>query len=138
VSFTPRSLYSQGKNLWYPLDTRLGGPQSRSGRNGEEENFQPLLGLETTIFQSVPQRYTTELSRLFQFSPPLYLSIADRFISCVLLLSIEIVTVLFMMLTSNRNNQNLLLNGYHREAEMGHLLAVLRAHKSCMRLTGAE
>jgi hypothetical protein len=23
VSFTPRSLYPEGKSLWYPLDTRL-------------------------------------------------------------------------------------------------------------------
>jgi len=28
-SFTPRPLYPQGKSLWYPLDKRLGGPQSR-------------------------------------------------------------------------------------------------------------
>jgi hypothetical protein len=36
VSFTPRPLYPQGKTSWYPLDRRLGGPQSRSGRGGEE------------------------------------------------------------------------------------------------------
>jgi hypothetical protein len=38
VSFTFRSLYHQGKGPWYPLDRRLGGPQSWSGRGGEEEN----------------------------------------------------------------------------------------------------
>jgi hypothetical protein len=27
-----------GKNPSHPLDRRLGGPQSRSGRGGEEEN----------------------------------------------------------------------------------------------------
>jgi hypothetical protein len=32
VSFTPRPLYPQGKNPWYPLDRRLGGPRSQSGR----------------------------------------------------------------------------------------------------------
>jgi hypothetical protein len=32
VSFTPRPLYSQVKDTWYPLDRRLGGPQSRSER----------------------------------------------------------------------------------------------------------
>jgi hypothetical protein len=26
------------KSPWYPLDRRLGGPQSRSGRGGEEKN----------------------------------------------------------------------------------------------------
>jgi len=31
VSFTPRPLYLQRKNPWYPLDRRLGGPQSQSG-----------------------------------------------------------------------------------------------------------
>jgi hypothetical protein len=41
VSFTPRPLYPQGKSPWYPLDRRLGGPQSRSGRDGEEKNSQP-------------------------------------------------------------------------------------------------
>jgi hypothetical protein len=30
-----------GKRPWYPLDRRLGGPQSRSGRGGEEKNSQP-------------------------------------------------------------------------------------------------
>jgi hypothetical protein len=28
VSFTPRPLYPQGKSPWYPLDRRLGGPQT--------------------------------------------------------------------------------------------------------------
>jgi hypothetical protein len=57
--FTP-----QGKSPWYPLGRRLGGPQLRSGRGGEEENSQPLPGLEPSIIQPVIQRYTTELSRL--------------------------------------------------------------------------
>jgi hypothetical protein len=34
------------KNPWYPLDRRLGGPQSRSGRGGEEKNSQPPPGIE--------------------------------------------------------------------------------------------
>jgi hypothetical protein len=38
--FTP-----QGKSLCYPLDRRLGVPQSRSGRHGEENKSQPLPGL---------------------------------------------------------------------------------------------
>jgi hypothetical protein len=46
VRFTLRPLYCEGSNPWYPLDRRLGGPQSRSGRGGEEENSQPLPGLE--------------------------------------------------------------------------------------------
>jgi hypothetical protein len=64
VSFTPRPLYPQGRSPWYPLDRKLGGPQSRSGRGGEEKNSQPLPGLEPPIIQPVAQRYTTEHSRL--------------------------------------------------------------------------
>jgi hypothetical protein len=33
----------------YPLDRRLGGLQSRSGRGGEEKNSQPLPGIETIL-----------------------------------------------------------------------------------------
>jgi hypothetical protein len=39
--FTP-----QGKRPWYTLCRRLGGPQSRSGRGGEEKNSQPPPGIE--------------------------------------------------------------------------------------------
>jgi hypothetical protein len=38
VSFTPRSLYPQGRRPWYPFDMRLGGPQRWSGQGGEEKN----------------------------------------------------------------------------------------------------
>jgi hypothetical protein len=31
--------YSQGKSPPYALDKKLGGPQSRSGRCGEEKNL---------------------------------------------------------------------------------------------------
>jgi hypothetical protein len=64
VSFIPPPLYPQGKSSWYPLDTRLGGPQSRSERGGEEKNSQLLPGLEPPIFQLVAQSRTTKLSRL--------------------------------------------------------------------------
>jgi hypothetical protein len=46
VSFTPRPLYPQGKSPSYPLDRRLGGPQSRSGSGGEEKNSQLQPGIE--------------------------------------------------------------------------------------------
>jgi hypothetical protein len=45
VSFKPQLLYPQGKSPWYPLDRRLGGPQSHSGHDGEQKNSQPLLGI---------------------------------------------------------------------------------------------
>jgi hypothetical protein len=59
-----RPLHPQGKSPWYPLDRRLGRPQSRSGHGGEKKNSQPLPGLEPPIVQPLAQHYTTELSRL--------------------------------------------------------------------------
>jgi hypothetical protein len=59
-----RPRYPQGNSPWYPLDRRLGGPQSRSGRGGEEKNSKLLPELEPPIIQPVAQRYTTELSWL--------------------------------------------------------------------------
>jgi hypothetical protein len=44
VSFTPGLLYSKEKSPSYPLDRRLGRPQSRCGRRSEEKNSQPLPG----------------------------------------------------------------------------------------------
>jgi hypothetical protein len=46
-----------------PLDRRVGGPQSLSGRGGEEIYSHPLSGIEPPIIQPVAQRCTTELSR---------------------------------------------------------------------------
>jgi hypothetical protein len=60
VSFTHRSLYSQGKSPWYLLDRRLDKFQSRSGCGGEEENSQPLPGLETPIIQLVVKSYAIQ------------------------------------------------------------------------------
>jgi hypothetical protein len=41
VSFTPRPLNPRGKSSRYPLDRKLGGPQSQSGRRGEEKILDP-------------------------------------------------------------------------------------------------
>jgi hypothetical protein len=54
-SFMLRPLYPQEKSLWSPLHRRLGGPQSRSARGGEEKNSQPLPGFEPAINQPVAQ-----------------------------------------------------------------------------------
>jgi hypothetical protein len=65
VSFTPRPLYPQGKSPWYPLDRRLGGLQSCSGRSGEKNSQLPReSNPRTPIIQPVACRYITELFRL--------------------------------------------------------------------------
>jgi hypothetical protein len=40
-------LYPQGKSSRHHLDRRLGEPQSRYGRAGEEKNILPLSGIES-------------------------------------------------------------------------------------------
>jgi hypothetical protein len=47
-SFTPQPLWPQGKGPLYPLDRRLGGPQSGSGRR-EKEIILDSTGTETPI-----------------------------------------------------------------------------------------
>jgi len=44
-SFMPQLLYSLINSPWYPLDRRMGGPQSQSGC-GDEKNSLPLPGIE--------------------------------------------------------------------------------------------
>jgi len=38
-----------GKEIWFPLDRRLGGHQSWFGHGGKEKNSQSLPGLEPTF-----------------------------------------------------------------------------------------
>jgi hypothetical protein len=42
----PQPRFTPGKDPWYPLDKRLGGPQSWSGHRGQRKNPLPLLGIE--------------------------------------------------------------------------------------------
>jgi hypothetical protein len=58
VSFTARPLYLRGKRPWYPLDTRLGGLQSLSGRCREEKISQPPPGIEPPNIQPIANCYT--------------------------------------------------------------------------------
>jgi len=62
VSFTPRPLYDQGKNPLYPLDRRLGGPQSWPGRGDEKKSLPlPRIGLGRSVRS--PSTTLTELPR---------------------------------------------------------------------------
>jgi hypothetical protein len=58
VSFTPWQLYPLGKSPRYPLERRLGGPQNRSGRRGEEKILAPTGTRNPTPVQPVASRYT--------------------------------------------------------------------------------
>jgi hypothetical protein len=60
VSFTLLPLYRRGMILCYPLDGRLGGPQSRSGRRGEEKILRPTGTRNPTPrpSEAVASRYT--------------------------------------------------------------------------------
>jgi hypothetical protein len=60
VNFTPRPLYPRGKSPRYPLDRRLDGPQSRSGRFGEEKILDPTGTRipDPSVVQLVASRYT--------------------------------------------------------------------------------
>jgi hypothetical protein len=63
VSFASLPLYPRGKSPRYPLDRRLGGPHSRSGRFGEEKILDPT-GIRTPTPRSsstVANRYTAYL-----------------------------------------------------------------------------
>jgi hypothetical protein len=42
-----------GKELWFPLDRRLGGPQSRSGRGGLQKNIYMYFGDNLTTFSQL-------------------------------------------------------------------------------------
>jgi hypothetical protein len=58
-SFTPRPLYPWGKSPRYPLDMRLGGLESRSGRCGEEKHLAPA-GNRTPAVHPVSRRDATD------------------------------------------------------------------------------
>jgi hypothetical protein len=91
VSFTPRPLYSQGKNPWYLLKRRLGEPQSRSGDGGEEKYSQPLPGLETPIFQPIAQRgFPTKNFVCITSLHSSYISSQSRFLNFTTKINIEV------------------------------------------------
>jgi hypothetical protein len=60
----PRPLYL-GNHPWYPLDRRLGGPQSQSGYRAEQKNL-PLPGIKTQLSSHSPSQYW--LMKLHKYS----------------------------------------------------------------------
>jgi hypothetical protein len=63
VRFTPRPLYPQGKNPWYPSDRRMVGPRAVLDTVVKRKIHSPRRGSNprTPIVQPVTQRYTEEL-----------------------------------------------------------------------------
>jgi hypothetical protein len=58
LSFTHRRLYPQGKSPRSPLDRRLGGLQSRSGRREENSSHYQNSNSDPSVVQPVASRYT--------------------------------------------------------------------------------
>jgi hypothetical protein len=52
VSFTLWQLYSRGNRRRYQLDSRLDGPQIRSGRYGVNKNVLSMPGIEVSYLGS--------------------------------------------------------------------------------------
>jgi hypothetical protein len=63
VSITPRLLYA-AKGPEYPFASRLGIPQIRSGRFGEEKNVFPLPEMEPQIEQHLAWSLTYVIPEL--------------------------------------------------------------------------
>lgn len=62
TTLIPYSRYTTRKGPWYPLDGRLCGPQSESGRRGKRKNSLPLYGIKS-IIQSTVSHYTDRAPR---------------------------------------------------------------------------
>jgi hypothetical protein len=65
VNITPGHFTPEEESR-YPLNRRLGGPQSRSGRFGEEKKFLPLSELVHWPASPWPGRYAVSLTRLLK------------------------------------------------------------------------
>jgi hypothetical protein len=72
-----------GKSPWYPLDRRLGGPQSRSGRGGEEKNFLLPPGTEPFFFEVPPLASDALLATLHPLLESVLQTVDDFEISCL-------------------------------------------------------
>jgi len=55
ASFINQSLHPQGKSPWYPLDRRLGRPQSCSGCGSEEKKIPTPVRNQPSALQPVAQ-----------------------------------------------------------------------------------
>jgi hypothetical protein len=79
VSCTPGPLYSPGKGRLYPLDKRLSGTQSRSGRGAEEKKIisLPLPGIEPRSSIPYPVTLLTDLPRFVFYLAEVYAAVTE-------------------------------------------------------------
>jgi hypothetical protein len=118
VSFTPQPLYDREKSPRYPLDRRLGGPQSRSGLRGEEKILDPT-GTRTPTPRSSSPKPVAIPTALFWLQIGVYrlyksiklLTLNSMYAGCAVLLEvIKIVSKAIRMknvrLESQRLGQN--------------------------------
>ena len=69
MSFTPRPIYHQRKNPWFPFNRRLGGPQSLSGRFLKYLTvFYVLLTVHLSIFILVINQLDAQIFFCFTIS----------------------------------------------------------------------
>jgi hypothetical protein len=68
VTFTPWSLYYQGKSPQYPLDRRLGGPQNRSECSDEEKKLHHRPCQESSASRNTRRGYEVQGMILLQAS----------------------------------------------------------------------
>jgi hypothetical protein len=70
--------FTPGKDPWYPVDRRLGGPQSRSRRGGEKKYILPPAGRPArspvTILTELPRLPILDNRMTFQFHAPSHIS----------------------------------------------------------------
>jgi hypothetical protein len=59
-----------GKEPWYPLYRRLGGPQSRYGHGGEEKNYQTQPGFDSRRELGIFLFTTASRTALGPIQPP--------------------------------------------------------------------
>jgi hypothetical protein len=64
ISYTYRSLYPLGNSPRYPLDSRMGGPQSRSEHGREQRNLLLLPRIEPKLFDRAVSSLDTVLTEL--------------------------------------------------------------------------